>query len=64
MSQDDGKRVRTWQEIAEEASRERNPEKLLKLSEELDRALEERDGKKPPQSAQRRPAAQSVSREN
>jgi hypothetical protein len=33
---------RTWQQIAEEASREHNSEKLRRLSEELERALDER----------------------
>jgi uncharacterized membrane protein (DUF106 family) len=33
---------RTWQEIAEEASRETNGEKLQKLTEELERAFDER----------------------
>jgi hypothetical protein len=36
------KPIRTWQEIAEEASREHNRERLQKLSEELERALDER----------------------
>ncbi len=35
--------ARTWQTIAEEASRERDPQKLLQLSKELERALDERD---------------------
>jgi hypothetical protein len=33
---------RTWQQIAEEASRELDGNKLQKLSEELERALDER----------------------
>jgi hypothetical protein len=33
---------RTWQEIVEEASRERDPERLQLLSEELERVLDER----------------------
>ena len=37
----DGK-TRPWQEIAEEAAREKDPAKLLKLSEELNEALEQR----------------------
>lgn len=41
MSQDESKPSRTWREIAEEASREQDPEKLQKLAEELARALEE-----------------------
>jgi hypothetical protein len=35
--------TRTWQEIAAEAAKETDPEKLLALSAELCRALEERD---------------------
>jgi hypothetical protein len=43
MSQDGGtKPKRTWREITEEASREEDPEKLQKLAEELERALDER----------------------
>jgi hypothetical protein len=34
-----------WQEIAAEASREKDPEKLLKLTKELEQALDERDKK-------------------
>jgi hypothetical protein len=49
MSNDDGQPVRPWQEIVEEASRERDPDKLEQLSKELTRALEERDNKLPPQ---------------
>jgi hypothetical protein len=41
----DGKGVRTWQEIAAEASREKDPEKLKALSRELERAFAERDAK-------------------
>jgi hypothetical protein len=33
---------RTWQDIAQEAGREHDPKKLLDLSEELERALDER----------------------
>jgi uncharacterized membrane protein (DUF106 family) len=44
------KLIRTWQEIAEEASREKDPEKLQKLSEELERALDERAKRLHPQS--------------
>ena len=36
------KPIRSWQEIAEEAFREQNPERLRKLSEELEMALDER----------------------
>ena len=34
--------MRSWQEIAQEAGRERDPEKRQRLTEELDHALEER----------------------
>lgn len=36
------KPIRPWRQIAEEASRERDPEKLQKLTVELERALDER----------------------
>jgi hypothetical protein len=42
MSQDDGKPSRTWREIAEEASHERDPVRLQKLAKELEQALEQR----------------------
>jgi hypothetical protein len=45
MSQDDGKPKRTWQEIAEEASHERDPVRLQELAKELEQALEQRAGK-------------------
>jgi hypothetical protein len=35
--------TRTWQEIAAEAAKEKDSEKLIKLAAELDLALEERD---------------------
>jgi hypothetical protein len=42
----DGKNaLRSWQEIVAQAARTHDPEKLNKLSEELERALDER-GKK------------------
>jgi hypothetical protein len=47
----DYKPSRTWQEIAEEASRETEREKLLKLTEELERALDERAQALHPQPA-------------
>jgi hypothetical protein len=34
---------RSWQEIAEEASHEHDPKRLAELSQELERALEQRD---------------------
>jgi len=45
MSPDNHRPDRTWQEIAAEASREKDPKKLMELTEELERALEERDAK-------------------
>jgi hypothetical protein len=39
------KRVRTWQEIAEEASRELDPQKLKQLCKELERALDDDEQK-------------------
>jgi len=39
---EDGKPERTWREIADAASRERDPVKLQDLAEELERALDER----------------------
>jgi predicted Zn-dependent protease len=38
----DSKPERSWQEIAEEASHESNPQKLIELSKELEQALEKR----------------------
>ena len=46
---DDGERVRSWREIALEAWRERNPEKLWELTGELKAALDERHKKVEPQ---------------
>ena len=43
MAQEINKPLRSWQNIAEEASKEQDPEKLLKLTEELERALDDRD---------------------
>lgn len=40
-----------WREIAEEASREADPEKLLKLIQKLCDKLEERDAGRKPKSA-------------
>lgn len=42
MSQDERSPARSWQEIAAEASRERDPQRLLQLTEELERALKDR----------------------
>ena len=41
----DGARARTWQEIASDASHERDPEKLQALALELERAFAVRDAK-------------------
>ena len=46
---DEAKPVRSWQEIAEEASHEHDPEKLDSLSIELARALDERAKRLHPQ---------------
>lgn len=43
MAGENEKSLRSWQEIAEEASKERDPEKLLKLTSELEHALDKRD---------------------
>jgi hypothetical protein len=43
------KPIRSWQEIAEGASRERDPKKLRELAEELELALDARDEKRKPQ---------------
>lgn len=40
--EDDLKPPRSWQEITYEASRESDPDKLEQLSEELERALDQR----------------------
>ncbi len=45
------KSTRTWQEIAAEAYKEQDTQKLLDLTAELEHALGERDEKKPPQKA-------------
>jgi hypothetical protein len=37
------KTTRDWQQIAAEASKEKDPKKLLQLTKELERALDERD---------------------
>ena len=41
----DGKRARSWQEITEDASHEKDPVKLKALSQELEQAFVERDAK-------------------
>ena len=44
----DGERVRSWQEIAAEASRERDPKKREELAIELEFAIDLRDRKGKP----------------
>ena len=57
MSGSDGKPSRPWQEIAAEASREEDPKRLLKLTRELELALDERDKQlRAWQSANKRPS--------
>lgn len=46
-----GGRKRSWQEIAEEAGREKDSKKLIELIEELNRALDGRDRKQPNNAA-------------
>jgi hypothetical protein len=46
-----GKRVRSWQEIAAEASRERDPRNREELAIELEFALDVRARKRKPQPA-------------
>jgi predicted Zn-dependent protease len=43
MSSTESKDYRSWQEIAAEASQERDPQKLVELIKELERALDARD---------------------
>lgn len=43
MPQQDGGPKRSWQDIAQDASRERDPDRLLRLTKELEQALDERD---------------------
>ena len=45
----EGKHVRNWQEIAAEASREKDPKKRQELAIELELALDVRDRKLTPQ---------------
>jgi hypothetical protein len=45
----EGKHVRTWQEIAAETSREKDPNKRQELAIELELALDVRDRKLTPQ---------------
>jgi hypothetical protein len=50
MRKKHNKPTRTWQQIAEEASREQDPEKLRGLAKELERALDERRRKLYPEN--------------
>lgn len=43
MAQPEGRPNRSWQEIAEDAAHEGDPDRLLKLTEELEQALDDRD---------------------
>jgi hypothetical protein len=45
MADSDGKPTRTWQEITAEAGKETDPLKVAALTEELERALAERDAR-------------------
>jgi hypothetical protein len=45
----DGKPVRSWQEIAQEALREKDPKRFEELARELELALDVRDQKVTPQ---------------
>jgi hypothetical protein len=53
---DDTSGSRLWQEIAAEAAREKDPERLLKLTKELELALDERDKKLRAEKAARKSA--------
>jgi hypothetical protein len=46
MCSDEPKPARSWQEIAAEASREKDPQRLIQLTQELERAFEERDARR------------------
>ena len=46
---DDGKPVRSWQEIAQEAFREKNPKRFEELARELELARDARERKLMPQ---------------
>jgi predicted Zn-dependent protease len=43
VPEDDVNPLRPWWEIADEAAREKDPERLMELAKELERALDERD---------------------
>lgn len=43
MADSDRKTSRSWQEIAKEASCEKDAKRLLELTQELERAMDERD---------------------
>jgi hypothetical protein len=42
MPNDGARPDRSWQEIASDAAKEKNPERLIELTNELERALDER----------------------
>jgi hypothetical protein len=52
MTQDSEKATRNWREIIADSYNENDPEKIRKLAEELDRALDQRD--KNPVKSERR----------
>ena len=59
MTQHDRNQSRGWQDIAAEASREKDPQKLLRLTKELERTLEERYHRHSMPSLQLQPRNQS-----
>ena len=58
MSEPFEKAQRSWREIADEASHERDPKRLIGLAEELTHALDERD-KKPCSSKREAPTGKT-----
>ena len=52
MTQENEKATRDWRQIIADSYKESDPEKIRKLAEELDRALDERD--KMPVKSERR----------
>jgi hypothetical protein len=56
----DNEPVRSWQEITEEASRERDPKRMQELAKELELAFEARDAKRRPKAVPLKSAAERV----
>jgi hypothetical protein len=56
MSEEDGKSSRSWREIAEEASHEKDSNKLVALLDELERAFEEQEKLREPLHAKHKAA--------